>query len=193
MFLWNNKIYFNCVKTFFGFLTHRHTWITIVRKYFFFRIELLIGACAVLAFLATYNKWEILHICKYFSVILETFAILPQIQFTSNAKYAGSSLVFYIGMLVFYRCFYVVHWSYLYVIKHEIHDVYIVLSGTLQFIIYCHYFVTLVPIFKSQYAKCENTCNSQINIAGVVANGTDDNPKKSEPLLSDMVDNLRAV
>lgn len=140
-----------------------------------------------MALLVTYNKWEALHVCKYFSVFLETFAILPQIKFTANAKYAGSSLVFYIGMLAFYRGFHVVHWTFLYYFKNQIDDYYVVSAGTLQFIIYCHYFVTLVPIFKAQY---KNTRNSRLN---VVANGTDDNLKKTEPLLNDMADNLRTV
>ena len=111
-----------------------------------------------MALVSTYDQWDALTILWYFSIYLETFAIFPQIHFSTKSKYIGSSLLFYVGLLACYRLFFVVHWTYLY-IELKYYDVYsrylkydVVAAGTIQFLIYCSYFVWMVPRFKMQYS-----------------------------------------
>ncbi|KAJ8683109.1 hypothetical protein QAD02_018901 [Eretmocerus hayati] len=124
---------------------------TYEREHDTFRYELLIGACTLMSLLASYKNLELLRILWYFSIFLEAFAIFPQFHMTEQARYAGSSLVFYVGMLACYRGFYIVHWAYLIFYHGKLENCLVTLAGGAQFLIYCVYFVWMVPIFKAQY------------------------------------------
>jgi hypothetical protein len=137
-----------------------------------------------MALLCTYKKWQLLSILWHFSVFLEALAILPQIYFTAKANYAGSSLVFYVGMLACYRAFYTVHWVYLLLVEGQVDNYYVAASGSAQFLIYCGYFVWMVPIFKAQYAHLKNA-ESQLDVVAIAANGSERNLRINEPLFSD--------
>ncbi|XP_011497207.1 PREDICTED: ER lumen protein-retaining receptor 2-like [Ceratosolen solmsi marchali] len=164
----------------FIFFVHRSTY---EREYDTFRFDLLIGACTVMALLCTYKKWELLSILWHFSVFLETFAIFPQIYFTTKANYTGSSLVFYVGMLACYRAFYTVHWIYLLLVEGYVDNYYVAASGSTQFIIYCGYFVWMVPIFKAQYAHLKND-ESQLDVVSIAPNDFECNISKNESLFN---------
>ncbi|XP_058807829.1 ER lumen protein-retaining receptor 3-like [Phymastichus coffea] len=124
---------------------------TYEQEYDAFRIDYLVGACLTAAIITSYKHLDILSILWYFSVYLETFAILPQIFFTRNADYAGSSLVFYVGLLACYRLFDVVHWGYGIWTASLADSLFVVVNGTLQLLIYCGYFSWMVPLFQTRY------------------------------------------
>lgn len=132
------------------------------------------------AVITSYNNLDILSILWYFSIYLETLAILPQIIFTINARYAGSSLVFYVGMLASYRLFHVVHWGYTIYTRQLVDSYFVVLNGTVQLIIYCGYFGWMVPLFKAPYDDLKNIDatsdvvripSDQVQAYSVVSNG----------------------
>lgn len=154
------------------------------RFYKYTRFDLLIGACTVMALLSSHKKLELLSILWYFSIFLETFAIFPQIHFTARARYVGSSLVFYVGMLTCYRAFHIVHWAYMFLMKGHVDNYYVAVAGSAQFLVYCGYFFWMIPLFKAQYSHLKST-DSQPSVFTIVANGTDDGARRNESLRSD--------
>lgn len=156
-----------------------------------FRIDLLMGACTVLALLSTHRNWTILPILWHFGVFLEAFALFPQIHLTARTRYVGSSLLFYVGMIACYRAFHIVHWLYLLSRGEHLENYYVAICGFGQFFICCGYFGWMLPIFKAQYAHLKDVDEGQPRVMAVVAvrvNGNLDvaeNATKSEASTND--------
>lgn len=138
-----------------------------------------------MAMLVTYSRLSFELIFWYFSHFMEALAIFPQIHFTDQAKTVGSSIMFYVGMLMCYRGFYVVHWFYVWYLYDVIDNMYIAFTGTVQFIIYVGYFAWMVPYFKHRYARFSFENGQLVTVVSVQANGNDDHSKRDETTFND--------
>lgn len=95
------------------------------------------------------ERFRLTEIFWTHGVILEAVAIIPQRNLTEKKKYAEKTLVFYIGMLMFYKMMYVVHWIYLYNTRYYFEGKIAMIAGIIQLYFYLDCLLgTIVPIFK---------------------------------------------
>ena len=80
-----------------------------------FRVEYLLGPCAVLALLFHY-KFTIPELLWSFSIFLESVAILPQLFMLQRTGEAETITTHYLAALGAYRALYIPNWIYRYVI-----------------------------------------------------------------------------
>ncbi|GAA6001700.1 hypothetical protein JCM10207_002273 [Rhodosporidiobolus poonsookiae] len=78
-----------------------------------FRLEYLVGPCAVLALIFNY-KFTFMEILWSFSIYLEAVAILPQLFMLSRTGEAETITTHYLFALGAYRALYVPNWVYRY-------------------------------------------------------------------------------
>ena len=76
-----------------------------------FRIEFLLGPCAILA-LVLNHEFSVMEILWTFSIYLESVAILPQLFMVSKTGEAESITSHYLFALGSYRGLYILNWIY---------------------------------------------------------------------------------
>jgi ER lumen protein retaining receptor len=78
-----------------------------------FRIEYLVGPCAVLGFVFNY-EFKPTEILWSFSIFLESVAILPQLFMLQRTGEADTITTHYLAALGAYRALYIPNWIYRY-------------------------------------------------------------------------------
>lgn len=107
-----------------------------------FRIELVIGPCALLAFIYQY-AWTPLEIAWAFSIYLEAVAIMPQLFMLTKTGSAENITSHYLLFLGLYRAFYLMNWIKRYMDDHYF-DRIAVVAGVIQTVLYCDFFYLYV-------------------------------------------------
>jgi len=103
-----------------------------------FRIEFLIGPCALLA-LVLNHEFSVMEILWTFSIYLESVAILPQLFMVSKTGEAESITSHYLFALGSYRALYILNWIYRYHTE-SFYDIIAIVAGCVQTILYCDFF-----------------------------------------------------
>jgi len=100
-----------------------------------FRIEYLIGPCAILSLIFNYGyNW--LEIPWSFSIFLESVAILPQLFMLQRTGEAETITTHYIAALGAYRALYIPNWIYRYFTEDNGVDAIAVVAGIVQSALY---------------------------------------------------------
>ncbi|KAH3684337.1 hypothetical protein WICPIJ_004683 [Wickerhamomyces pijperi] len=103
-----------------------------------FRMDYLIGACAVLALITTYD-YSISEILWTFSLWLESGAIFPQLFLLQRTGSAESLTTHYIFALGLYRALYIPNWIYRFFSDGKFYWVAVV-TGIIQTLVYSDFF-----------------------------------------------------
>lgn len=103
-----------------------------------FRIEFLLGPCAILA-LVLNHEFSVMEILWTFSIYLESVAILPQLFMVSKTGEAESITSHYLFALGSYRGLYILNWIYRYY-SESFYDIIAIVAGCVQTILYCDFF-----------------------------------------------------
>ncbi|KAH7102238.1 ER lumen protein retaining receptor [Auriculariales sp. MPI-PUGE-AT-0066] len=103
-----------------------------------FRVEYLLGPCALLALIFNY-KFTLLEILWSFSIYLESIAILPQLFMLQRTGEAETITTHYIAALGAYRALYIPNWIYRYWSEGNV-DPIAVIAGIVQTGIYLDFF-----------------------------------------------------
>jgi len=103
-----------------------------------FRIEFLLGPCALLA-LVLNHEFSVMEILWTFSIYLESVAILPQLFMVSKTGEAESITSHYLFALGSYRGLYILNWIYRYY-SESFYDIIAIVAGCVQTILYCDFF-----------------------------------------------------
>ena len=103
-----------------------------------FRVEYLLGPCAVLALLFHY-RFSIPEILWSFSIFLESVAILPQLFMLQRTGEAETITTHYLAALGAYRALYIPNWIYRYYTEGNV-DPIAVISGIVQTGLYLDFF-----------------------------------------------------
>jgi ER lumen protein retaining receptor len=103
-----------------------------------FRIEFLLGPCALLA-LVLNHEFSTMEILWTFSIYLESVAILPQLFMVSKTGEAESITSHYLFALGSYRGLYILNWIYRYYAE-GFYDIIAIVAGCVQTILYCDFF-----------------------------------------------------
>jgi ER lumen protein retaining receptor len=103
-----------------------------------FRIEFLLGPCALLA-LVLNHEFSVMEILWTFSIYLESVAILPQLFMVSKTGEAESITSHYLFALGSYRGLYILNWVYRYY-SESFYDIIAIVAGCVQTILYCDFF-----------------------------------------------------
>jgi len=103
-----------------------------------FRIEYLLGPCAVLALIFNY-KFTLSEVLWSFSIFLESVAILPQLFMLQRTGEADTIDTHYLAALGAYRALYIPNWIYRYV-KDGDFDPIAVTAGIVQTGLYLDFF-----------------------------------------------------
>ncbi|PCH36601.1 ER lumen protein retaining receptor [Wolfiporia cocos MD-104 SS10] len=103
-----------------------------------FRIEYLLGPCAILALIFHY-KFTVTEVLWSFSIFLESVAILPQLFMLQRTGEAETITTHYLAALGAYRAFYIPNWIYRYWTE-DIVDPIAVTSGIVQTALYLDFF-----------------------------------------------------
>ncbi|KZT59178.1 ER lumen protein retaining receptor [Calocera cornea HHB12733] len=100
-----------------------------------FRIEYLVGPCAVLSLIFNYGyTW--LEIPWSFSIFLESVAILPQLFMLQRTGEAETITTHYIAALGAYRALYIPNWIFRYFTEDNGVDAIAVVAGIVQTALY---------------------------------------------------------
>ena len=81
-----------------------------------FRVEYLLGPCAVLGLIFHYRWFSIWETLWSFSIFLESVAILPQLFMLQRTGEAETITTHYLAALGAYRALYIPNWIYRYVV-----------------------------------------------------------------------------
>jgi len=103
-----------------------------------FRIEFLLGPCALLA-LVLNHEFSVMEVLWTFSIYLESVAILPQLFMVSKTGEAESITSHYLFALGSYRGLYILNWVYRYY-SESFYDIIAIVAGCVQTILYCDFF-----------------------------------------------------
>lgn len=103
-----------------------------------FRIEFLLGPCAVLSLILN-HEFSVMEILWTFSIYLEAVAILPQLFMVSKTGEAETITSHYLFALGSYRGLYILNWIYRYIYE-DFKDWIPVVAGILQTVLYCDFF-----------------------------------------------------
>jgi len=103
-----------------------------------FRIEFLLGPCALLA-LVLNHEFSVMEVLWTFSIYLESVAILPQLFMVSKTGEAESITSHYLFALGSYRALYILNWVYRYY-SESFYDIIAIVAGCVQTILYCDFF-----------------------------------------------------
>jgi len=103
-----------------------------------FRIEFLLGPCALLA-LVLNHEFSVMEVLWTFSIYLESVAILPQLFMVSKTGEAESITSHYLFALGSYRGLYILNWVYRYY-SETFYDIIAIVAGCVQTILYCDFF-----------------------------------------------------
>ncbi|KIJ51419.1 hypothetical protein M422DRAFT_74282 [Sphaerobolus stellatus SS14] len=103
-----------------------------------FRLEYLIGPCALLALIFNY-KFTFLEVLWAFSIYLEAVAILPQLFMLQRTGEAETITTHYLAALGAYRALYIPNWIYRYVTEGTV-DPIAVMAGLVQTGLYLDFF-----------------------------------------------------
>ncbi|KAG0664246.1 endoplasmic reticulum retention protein [Rhodotorula mucilaginosa] len=103
-----------------------------------FRLEYIIGPCAVLGLIFNY-KFSVTEILWSFSIFLESVAILPQLFMLSRTGEAETITTHYLFALGAYRALYIPNWVYRYFTEDKI-DLIAVIAGIVQTALYSDFF-----------------------------------------------------
>ncbi|KAI0753200.1 ER lumen protein retaining receptor [Daedaleopsis nitida] len=103
-----------------------------------FRIEYLLGPCAVLALLFHY-RFTIPELLWSFSIFLESVAILPQLFMLQRTGEAETITTHYLAALGAYRALYIPNWIYRYYTEDMV-DPIAVTAGLVQTALYLDFF-----------------------------------------------------
>jgi ER lumen protein retaining receptor len=79
-----------------------------------------------------------------FSIVLEIFAIVPQLHLTNNRKTIDKTIACYLPMLGSYRALYICNWLYRYQTEQYWESISFI-SGCVQTMIYLHFFARIYP------------------------------------------------
>ncbi|POY71437.1 hypothetical protein BMF94_5750 [Rhodotorula taiwanensis] len=114
-----------------------------------FRLEYILGPCAVLALIFNY-KFTVLEILWSFSIFLEAVAILPQLFMLSRTGEAETITTHYLFALGAYRALYIPNWVYRYFTEDKI-DLIAVIAGIVQTALYSDFFyIYYTKVLKGQ-------------------------------------------
>ncbi|XP_003747689.1 ER lumen protein-retaining receptor [Galendromus occidentalis] len=117
-----------------------------------FRVELLLGPCALLA-LVINHEFTFMEILWTFSIYLEAVAILPQLFMVSKTGEAETITSHYLFALGSYRALYVLNWMYRYYAEN-FYDVIAIVAGVVQTVLYCDFFYLYVTkVIKGKALK----------------------------------------
>ncbi|XP_074598507.1 ER lumen protein-retaining receptor isoform X1 [Brevipalpus obovatus] len=117
-----------------------------------FRIEFLLGPCAVLALILN-HEFSVVEILWTFSIYLEAVAILPQLFMVSKTGEAETITSHYLFCLGSYRALYILNWIYRYVYE-DFKDWIPVIAGIIQTVLYCDFFYLYVTkVLKGRSLK----------------------------------------
>jgi len=103
-----------------------------------FRLEYLLGPCAVLALIFNY-KFSLLEVLWSFSIYLEAVAILPQLFMLQRTGEAEAITTHYLAALGVYRGLYIPNWIYRYFTEGTV-DPIAVMAGIVQTGLYLDFF-----------------------------------------------------
>jgi len=103
-----------------------------------FRIEYLLGPCALLALIFNY-KFNATEILWSFSIFLESVAILPQLFMLQRTGEAETITTHYLAALGVYRALYIPNWIYRYFTEGVV-DPIAVIAGLVQTGLYIDFF-----------------------------------------------------
>jgi len=103
-----------------------------------FRLEYLLGPCAVLALIFNY-KFTFLEVLWSFSIYLEAVAILPQLFMLQRTGEAEAITTHYLAALGAYRALYIPNWIYRYWTDGSI-DPIAITAGLVQTGLYLDFF-----------------------------------------------------
>jgi len=117
-----------------------------------FRVEFLLGPCALLA-LVINHEFTIMEILWTFSIYLEAVAILPQLFMVSKTGEAETITSHYLFALGSYRGLYILNWIYRYYAEN-FYDVIAIVAGVVQTVLYCDFFYLYVTkVIKGKALK----------------------------------------
>ncbi|KZT69646.1 ER lumen protein retaining receptor [Daedalea quercina L-15889] len=103
-----------------------------------FRVEYLLGPCALLALIFHY-RWSFLEVLWSFSIFLESVAILPQLFMLQRTGEAETITTHYLAALGAYRALYIPNWIYRYW-SEDVIDPIAVTAGIVQTALYLDFF-----------------------------------------------------
>ncbi|KIY69822.1 ER lumen protein retaining receptor [Cylindrobasidium torrendii FP15055 ss-10] len=103
-----------------------------------FKIEYLVGPCAILALIFNY-KFSVSEVLWSFSIFLESVAILPQLFMLQRTGEAETITTHYLAALGIYRAFYIPNWIYRYFTEGVVDPIAIV-AGIAQTGLYLDFF-----------------------------------------------------
>ena len=107
-----------------------------------FRIEYLIGPCAVLSLLIR-HEFTVMEVLWTFSIYLEAVAILPQLFMVSKTGEAETITSHYLFALGSYRALYILNWIWRYYAESFV-DWIAIVAGLVQTVLYCDFFYLYV-------------------------------------------------
>ncbi|KAF8870363.1 ER lumen protein retaining receptor-domain-containing protein [Infundibulicybe gibba] len=107
-----------------------------------FKIEYLVGPCAILALIFNYH-FTFYEVLWSFSIFLESVAILPQLFMLQRTGEAETITTHYLAALGAYRALYIPNWIYRYLTKGTV-DPIAVTAGLVQTGLYIDFFYVYV-------------------------------------------------
>ncbi|KAF8870472.1 putative HDEL sequence binding protein [Infundibulicybe gibba] len=113
-----------------------------------FKIEYLVGPCAILALIFNYH-FTFYEVLWSFSIFLESVAILPQLFMLQRTGEAETITTHYLAALGAYRALYIPNWIYRYLTKGTV-DPIAVTAGLVQTGLYIDFFYVYVTILQGQ-------------------------------------------
>ncbi|KAG4304689.1 hypothetical protein PORY_001742 [Pneumocystis oryctolagi] len=103
-----------------------------------FKIQYLIGAALILAFLFP-RVYTFIEISWCFSIWLECVAILPQLLMLQRTGEAENLTTHYLFCLGLYRALYIPNWIYRYIVE-GFYDIISIIAGLIQTVLYADFF-----------------------------------------------------
>lgn len=79
-----------------------------------------------------------------FSIYLETVAMVPQFHLIKKAQRIQKHVIGYIVAIAIYEALYISHWAYQYYYS-DYYDNLRLAAGIVQFVIYCDFFLRILP------------------------------------------------
>ena len=113
-----------------------------------FRVEYLVGPCAVLALIFNY-AFTPSEILWSFSIFLEAVAILPQLFILQRTGEAETITTHYLAALGAYRALYIPNWIYRYFSEGQVDPIAIV-AGLVQTGLYLDFFYVYVTKYVAR-------------------------------------------
>ncbi|KAI6204531.1 hypothetical protein M3Y94_00685500 [Aphelenchoides besseyi] len=118
-----------------------------------FRVELLIGPCAVLALFIN-PEFTPLEILWAFSIYLESVAILPQLFMLQRRGEAETITAHYLFALGSYRGLYILNWAFRY-FTEGFSDPIVIVAGIVQTVLYADFFYLYITRVVKENRKLE--------------------------------------